>query len=76
MFVLKRNGYKQPVQFDKITARIVKLCYGLNTEFVDPVLVSQKVTAGARQRGPGAARAGCGWACWAHRAPAQACTRA
>lgn len=46
MFVVKRNGLKQPVQFDKITARIIKLCYGLNTDFVDPVLVSQKVTAG------------------------------
>lgn len=46
MFVVKRNGMKQPVQFDKITARIVKLCYGLNTDFVDPILVAQKVTAG------------------------------
>ena len=46
MFVVKRNGQKQPVQFDKITARIVKLCYGLNTDFVDPILVAQKVTAG------------------------------
>lgn len=46
MFVIKRNGLKEPVQFDKITARIVKLCYGLNGDFVDPVLVSQKVTAG------------------------------
>jgi hypothetical protein len=46
MFVVKRNGQKQPVQFDKITARIVKLCYGLNNDFVDPILVAQKVTAG------------------------------
>ena len=46
MYVVKRNGCKQPVQFDKITARIVKLCYGLNTDFVDPILVAQKVTAG------------------------------
>ena len=46
MYVFKRNGTKQPVQFDKITARIVKLCYGLNTEFVDPISVAQKVTGG------------------------------
>jgi hypothetical protein len=46
MYVIKRNGLKQAVQFDKITARIVKLCYGLNTDFVDPILVAQKVTAG------------------------------
>lgn len=46
MYVFKRNGTKQPVQFDKITARIVKLCYGLNTDFVDPISVAQKVTGG------------------------------
>jgi hypothetical protein len=46
MYVVKRNGMKQPVQFDKITARIVKLCYGLNGDFVDPILVAQKVTGG------------------------------
>ena len=50
MYVVKRNGCKQPVQFDKITARIVKLCYGLNTDFVDPILVAQKVTAGMYNR--------------------------
>ncbi len=37
MFVLKRNGRKEPVHFDKITARITKLSYGLNTDFCDPV---------------------------------------
>jgi hypothetical protein len=37
MFVLKRNGEKQEVHFDKITARIKKLCHGLNPDFVDPV---------------------------------------
>ncbi len=30
MFVVKRDGHKEPVMFDKITARIKKLCYGLN----------------------------------------------
>lgn len=38
MFVLKRDGRKEPVHFDKITARITKLSYGLNTDFCDPVL--------------------------------------
>ncbi|CAD7703001.1 unnamed protein product [Ostreobium quekettii] len=46
MFVVKRNGRKQPVQFDKITARIRRLSYGLHPELCDPVLVAQKVTAG------------------------------
>ena len=46
MYVLKRNGQKQDVAFDKITARISKLCYGLNPKFIDPVTISQKVIAG------------------------------
>lgn len=46
MFVIKRNGERQPVMFDKITARISKLCYGLNADFVDPLVVSQKVCLG------------------------------
>ena len=37
MYVVKRNGERQEVHFDKITSRIKKLCYGLNEEFVDPV---------------------------------------
>jgi ATP cone domain len=49
MYVIKRNGVQQPVHFDKITARIVKLCYGLNPDFVDPVYVAQKVTGGAKR---------------------------
>lgn len=46
MFVVKRGGRKEPVSFDKITARIRKLCYGLNDEYVDPVVVAQKVCGG------------------------------
>tara|TARA_Y100000780_G_scaffold158924_1_gene143890 strand:- start:34803 stop:37154 length:2352 start_codon:yes stop_codon:yes gene_type:complete len=46
MFVVKRNGKKEPVKFDKITARVAKLCYGLNEDFVDPVEVGKKVVAG------------------------------
>ena len=37
MFVIKRDGRKEPVHFDKITARIMKLSYGLNPDFCDPV---------------------------------------
>jgi ribonucleoside-diphosphate reductase subunit M1 len=37
MFVVKRDGRKQEVHFDKITARITKLSYGLNPEHCDAV---------------------------------------
>lgn len=46
MFVIKRDGRKEEVKFDKITARIAKLCYGLNPQYVDAVQISQKVVAG------------------------------
>ncbi len=46
MHVYKRDGRKQPVQFDKITARIQKLCYGLNSMYVDPIAVAMKVIEG------------------------------
>lgn len=45
MFVLKRDGKKEPVMFDKITARIRKICYGLNP-LVDPVKVAMRVIEG------------------------------
>lgn len=45
MRVLKRDGRKEPVKFDKITARIEKLCYGLS-EYVDPVSVAKRVIDG------------------------------
>src|SRR3978361_118475 len=46
MFVIKRDGRTESVKFDKITARIEKLCYGLNPELVDPVDVAKKVIEG------------------------------
>lgn len=46
MYVLKRDGRREDVKFDKITARITKLCYGLNENYVDPIKISQKVVAG------------------------------
>ncbi|MGI9550190.1 MAG: ribonucleoside-diphosphate reductase subunit alpha [Aurantibacter sp.] len=45
MFVVKRDGRKEPIMFDKITARVRKLCYGLN-ERVDPIKVSMRVIEG------------------------------
>ena len=46
MLVVKRDGRREPVAFDKITARIKKLCYGFDPAHVDPVVVSQKVVLG------------------------------
>ena len=46
MYVIKRGGIREKVHFDKITSRITKLCYGLDTNFVEPVLISQKVISG------------------------------
>ncbi len=46
MFVIKRDGRTESVKFDKITARIEKLCYSLNPNLVDPVDVAKKVIEG------------------------------
>ena len=45
MYVLKRDGRKEPIMFDKITARIKKLCYSFNP-LVDPVRVAMRVIEG------------------------------
>ena len=45
MFVVKRDGRKEPIMFDKITARIRKLNYGLNP-LVDSVRVAMRVIEG------------------------------
>ena len=45
MYVVKRDGRKEPVMFDKITARVRKMCYGLN-KLVDPVKVAMRVIEG------------------------------
>jgi len=45
MYVLKRNGRKEAVKFDKITARVVKMCYGLDP-IVSPESVAIKVIEG------------------------------
>ncbi len=45
MNVVKRDGRREPVMFDKITDRIRFLCYELN-ELVDPVKVAMRVIEG------------------------------
>lgn len=45
MYVLKRDGRKETVKFDKITARIQKLCYGLS-DLVNATTVAMKVIEG------------------------------
>ncbi len=45
MYVVKRDGRREQVQFDKITARVKKLCYGLHQK-VDPVSVAMRVIEG------------------------------
>ena len=46
MYVFKRDGRKEDVQFDKITTRIKNLCKGLDMDFVDPAAVTMKVNQG------------------------------
>lgn len=46
MFVLKRSGKREAVKFDKITARVKKLVYGLDMNHVDPIEVTKKVIEG------------------------------
>ncbi len=46
MLVVKRDGRRESVKFDKITARIEKLCYELNSDFVKPVEIAKKVIDG------------------------------
>ena len=44
-FIIKRNGLKEPVYFDKITDRINKLINLNELKYLDPILVAQKVVA-------------------------------
>ncbi|XP_072752077.1 ribonucleoside-diphosphate reductase large subunit-like [Anoplolepis gracilipes] len=43
MHVLKRDGRKEPVHFDEITARIETLCYDLDMNYVDPSAIALHV---------------------------------
>ncbi|KAK2586983.1 hypothetical protein KPH14_010956 [Odynerus spinipes] len=46
MYVIKRDGRREEVYFDKITYRIQKLCYGLNMDYVDPSAITFRVIRG------------------------------
>ena len=45
MFVTKRNGTQELIKFDKITTRIKKLIKNEELDYIDPILISQKVVA-------------------------------
>lgn len=46
MQVIKRSGLREAVSFDKITARVKKLCYGLNSKYIEPIDIAKKVVQG------------------------------
>ncbi len=46
MQVIKRSGKREDVSFDKITARIKKLCYGLESKYVQPIEIAKRVIQG------------------------------
>ena len=46
MQVIKRSGKREDVSFDKITARVKKLCYGLHPDYVDSIEIAKKVIQG------------------------------
>lgn len=46
MYVVKRSGRKEPVHFDKITSRISKLSFGLNTKYIQSQAIAKSVIQG------------------------------
>ena len=46
MQVIKRDGSKEPVRFEKVSNRIKKMTYGLNPDHIDSLEIAQKVIAG------------------------------
>ncbi len=46
MLVVKRDGRRESVKFDKITSRIEKLCYGLDMNYIEPIEIAKKVING------------------------------
>lgn len=46
MYVLKRNGKEEPIHFDKITSRLMKLSYGLSLKSEDIIEITKKVIQG------------------------------
>ena len=46
MQVVKRDGRKEPVSFDKVLERVERLCEGLDRKFIDPAEISKRVIEG------------------------------
>lgn len=46
LYVKKRAGRTETVSYDKITTRILRLCYGLDMTYIDPAQISWKVIQG------------------------------
>jgi ribonucleoside-diphosphate reductase alpha subunit len=46
MEVVKRDGRRERMMFDKITTRITNLCWDIRSGDIDPALVTQKVVSG------------------------------
>ncbi|MBS9522505.1 ribonucleoside-diphosphate reductase subunit alpha [Litoribacter ruber] len=46
MLVIKRDGRRESVRFDKITTRIENLCYELDSRYIQPIEVAKKVIDG------------------------------
>jgi ribonucleoside-diphosphate reductase alpha subunit len=46
MLVIKRDGRRESVRFDKITTRIENLCHGLDGRYIHPIEVAKKVIDG------------------------------
>ena len=51
--VIKRNGKKEVVRYDKITSRIKKLCYGLDSKYIKPNVPRQSGKRTSTRRGCG-----------------------
>ncbi|KAG8035728.1 hypothetical protein G9C98_001384 [Cotesia typhae] len=46
LHVIKRDGREEKVHYDKISARVKKLCYGLDMDYIDPPAITYKVMHG------------------------------
>jgi len=46
MYIVKRDGRREEVKFDNITKLIRALCDGLDSKFIDPIPITQKVIEG------------------------------
>ncbi|XP_034935083.1 ribonucleoside-diphosphate reductase large subunit-like [Chelonus insularis] len=46
LYIIKRDGREEKVHYDKISARVKKLCYGLDMDYIDPPAITYKVMQG------------------------------